>query len=48
MNKVKKSVLKIAANIVYTCAEKGVNSTCHSLFGQIKEPKSLSRLKKHN
>lgn len=47
MNNLKKRAMKLIANAVYSCAKMGANSTCHSLFGQIKEPESLSVLKKY-
>lgn len=47
MYSIKKKVLKLLAIVIKKTAISTVNSTCYTMLGQMEEPKTLSRYKKH-
>lgn len=46
MQNIKNNTLKFLAFVISSLAILTVNSTCYTVFGQIKEPKTLQRFKK--
>lgn len=45
--KLKRNILSASAKIIHTVTVNSVNSACNVIWGQEKEPKSLSRFKKN-